>query len=651
MNAAVFPALFAALFLAAGLHSFSQAAPWAVLWGLWSSALLLGVAVPAAAAGRAALFKLRGASPGERTFLGAALGLAGLSYGALALAAPGLLSLGPVIGLVALLAVLGHGHYRALWESLRDELRDVPTGWGLAAAALLGAAWLAAWAPPHQYDSLVYHLPLADGYARTGRLAASPDLLYSHFPQNGEMLFALGLVLGSDVTAQLFGVLATALSALAVWLLCARGQAPRAAGALAVVLYLSHTAVLLLASTTYVEPLVGLWLVAAVYAFHRWWDAPLELASARGWLALSGLFCGVAFGTKYYAGLAPGILALFALLRTAREPRLSASSLALFAGAAVVPAAPWLLKNWLRVGDPVFPFLYDRFALHDVAWTAESARRYFHVLTEYGHASLWGDLLRFPVVLFTRATRFGGGMDVLGDLGWTLPFAAAPLFVVAARRSPWARFLAAYLVCHFLAWFATGVVLRFFTVVAALFACLAGVSLHGLWTERPRLRPALAAALAAFLAGRLLLFAYVHAVFETPSVVLGLESRDEFLSRKLAYYPCARRATEVLGKNDRILLVGEQRSYYLRAERFATSVFQTNLFDTEARAAASPDDLARRLRGLGFTWLLWVPGEAERLKGYGVLDLGPKQPVWDGFIKSLPVAYAAPGCALLRLAP
>ena len=645
--------LYGLAFAALALFAFGQAASPILYWGLWSTLLAALVLAAAAAAGRKALaaLKLREAGEGGLTALGAALGLGALAYAALGLGSLGLLSTGSALALVGVLAVLGHGQYRAAWASLRDELSSLPAA-ALAGAGLLAAALaVVAWAPPHQYDSLVYHLAEAETYARTGRVAPIPGLLYSAFPQNGEMLFTLALLLGSDVTAQLFCAAATLLTAFLVWT-WARREWPAAPSALAVLLYLSQTAVLLLGSTSYVEPLVALWLTAALLCFERWWDAPLEVRAARRWLVLSGVFCGVAFGTKYYAGLAPALLALFLLLRLSREPKAALQHLALFAGAALVPALPWLLKNAVTIGNPVFPFFFGWFPHRGVEWSADTARRYFHVLTEYRSAGLARELAEFPRTLLLKTTRFGGGMDVLGDLGWILPFAAVPLYPLSLRRSALARFLAAYLACHFLGWLATGVVLRFLTVVAPLFALLAAHGLWTLWSGVPASRPFLALGGAAFLATRLFLAGYVQAVFEVPGVLLGQESQAEFLARRLAYYPCARWATESAGKNDKVLVVGEQRAYYLHADHLATSVFEKNLFESEAEAASGPDDLARRLKADGFTMLLYVPSEARRLTDYGgsgLFKFEGRAAAWEGFLSAQKPEFSAAGCWVSRL--
>src|SRR5208282_6742796 len=105
---------------------------------------------------------------------------------------------------------------------------------------------------------------LPQEYARAGRLYAPAGIVYAHFPQNGEMLFTLALQLGSDLLAQMFVWLATALTV--GWLLTF-GRRLTPAAPWAAVLVATHTSVLLMSSTTYVEPLVMLWMTGALLTF------------------------------------------------------------------------------------------------------------------------------------------------------------------------------------------------------------------------------------------------------------------------------------------------------------------------------------------------------------------------------------------------
>src|ERR1035437_7274956 len=177
-------------------------------------------------------------------------------------------------------------------------------------------------------------------------------------------------------------------TALTIGWLLTFGRRITAAAPWAAVLVATHTAVLAMSSTTYVEPLVMLWITGALLAFEA-----SEEGRERGLLLLSALFMGLALGTKYYAGL----LAVLLVLRLAWRVRLK--SAVLFAAVAGAVFAPWLVKNWIFVGNPVFPFLYKVFPATKLGWTADLAAGYFHVLIEYGHTrGFLRDLVSLPIL-------------------------------------------------------------------------------------------------------------------------------------------------------------------------------------------------------------------------------------------------------------
>lgn len=610
---------------------------------------LLATGSGRALAGRLGLTDL---SESQKTLVGATLGLGLLALGTFALGALGLYRPWAASALLALLWVAGYAELKPALESLAPD-RSLLEARPLAAAAIALPLLLALWAclmPPHQYDSLVYHLALPQDYLLAGRLHAPEGLLFAHFPQNGEMLFTLALLAGSDVLAQMYVWLAFALSI--AWLFAlGRREAPLSAVLLACFLTATHSAVLLTASTTYVEPLVMLWITAGALSFERWRQVP----AARGWLVLSAAFIGLALGTKYYAGLGAVALGLRLLWRAAKSQDKPAAlkDLALFTGIVTVLFAPWLVKNWVFVRNPIFPFLYKYFENTGTGWNGDAAAGYFRILTEYGHAEGWFiSLLKLPVLLLRNPLRFGGGMDVLGDLGWTLLLGALPLAVWAGRDNGFRRGLLAFCGLWAAGWFSSGVVLRFLTVLVPLLALVGAAGLVKLHERLGGLgRAVLVGAVGALVAVNLFLALYVHAVFGTPSVLLGLETREEFLSRRLDYYPCAAAARDLPGPSGRILVVGEQRGYYLGRGHLTSSVHAPNLWVRLAEEAASPADLAHRLNEEGFSHVLLVPKESARLgESLGVLSEKGRAN-WDGLESQLTVVAKARGCIAAVLEP
>ena len=602
--------------------------------------LLILSSMAAAGVGRRAISLLaEGLDEEEKTVAGATLGLGCLALSVFFLGAVGLFKPWACSGLLGIFWIIAWPEIGPIIDSIRSGIqRALVSPWlcVLIGLPLIVVLW-ACLVPPHQYDSLVYHLKLPQEYLRVGRLHAPEGLVYSHFPQNGEMLFTLALALGSDLLAQMYVWLATALTI--AWLLTF-GRRVTQAAAWAAVLVATHSAVLLLSSTAYVEPLVMLWTTAAVLTFEA---AANE--EKKGPLLLSAIFAGLALGTKYYAGLTAVILVARLLFR-----RRFAESL-LFSGVVMCLFAPWLAKNWILIGNPVFPFLYKVFPATSIGWTSDLAAGYFQVLTEYGHAhGFFRDLISLPILLFRNPLRFGGGMDVLGDLGWDLTLWLWPFGLWAAWKGRGSRGLAVFSLLYFIGWFSTGVVLRFLTALAPIMALIGVAGADDLWERTSTSMRRLAAASAGLLlASHLFLVFFVHGVFGTPAALLALEDRETFLSKRLDYYPCASYLRTHAEEGSKVLVVGEQRGYYLSVPHRTSTVHAPNQYLIRANEASSPAGLARDLRSDGYTRLLFVPREARRLgQGLGTMT-GRGEINWMGLESLLKIEFSGPACVVASL--
>ncbi|MHB2026289.1 MAG: ArnT family glycosyltransferase [Elusimicrobiota bacterium] len=591
------------------------------------------------------LIGLADISESQKTLIGATLGLGVLSLSFFGLAAGHALKGWTAALVLAGFWILGWTEMRQTIASLssnKNLLEDRPAA-AAAIAALLGLVFWIALIPPHQYDELVYHLALPQTYAAKGALTLVRGLVYSYFPQNAEMLFTLSLLLKSDALAHLFMWLCLALSS---WWIFEMGklETPLSCAIIACLLLLSHTAAMILSSAAYVEPLAMLWTTAAVLCFLRWREVSEADPKARGWLLLSASFVGLALGTKYYAGAAAGILGCALAWRaiTGANGQRSArtSDLAAFTLVAAAFAAPWLIRNALNCGDPVFPFLAGIFPLKHPARMGAAAAGYFQTLAPYALHRGGGQ-------------SFGGGMDVLGTLGWPVIFWFLPAGIWHGRKNRYWRSLAWFLSAYGAIWFCTGMVLRFLTAVLPLLCLLSAVGITETWKRLPsRGRAALAGAVSVLIAVNVFLFLFIElGVFGGSKILLGLQGRNAFLSRRLDYYPCALFASGHFGGNDKILIVGEQRGYYVRPDHLAATIYGANSYILWANRAKSPEDLANIMKDHGFSHILAVPRESRRL-GKSLGELSPVgQNNFSGLSKFLAPVFRAPGCSLLAISP
>jgi hypothetical protein len=599
-----------------------------LIGGLLSSALLLLVVFTASGCGRILLrlFAVQDLSESEKTLIGTTLGVGLLSQAMLLLGLAGGLKTWAVSLLLGLFWVIGFTEMRDIFKSLganRSLLRERPlfsAGVLLVLALLL---WMT-WVPSHLYDSLLYHLALPSEYLRKGRIAPVDHLIFSHFPQNGEMLFTLGLLLGSDTLARMFSWLTTFLS---VWWIFEMGkrEMPIVAVLLGCLLTVTHTAVMLLTPIAYVESHVMLWVTASVLSFLRWrMSSDIEI-SQRGWLALSGVFAGLGIGTEYYAAIVPILLGLYLLFQWLRmRPWSQGGSYVrgsfldgvFFAAGAGIFGAPWLIKNTYFIGNPVFPFFHSIFSHHGILSASEAAATYFNNTASFQNSKSWFllDVLQVPYSVAAGSSRLGVGADVLGGLGWGLLVVSLPAGLFYLRGNRYLRLVLMYCAGHGLIWFGTGVALRYLSALIPLLSLLAAFGLYRVWQSlSSEGRVVLGTGMGLMIALNGGLFLYVHGLFDSGKTLLGHTSRGEYLSKKLDYYACADYAQGHLGENDKILVVGESRGYYIRQPHVTTSVNVSNPFVQWANTSISAQQYRQTLKAEGFRYMLMVPREAQRL--------------------------------------
>ncbi|MCI5130489.1 MAG: phospholipid carrier-dependent glycosyltransferase, partial [Candidatus Electrothrix sp. EH2] len=161
---------------------------------------------------------------------------------------------------------------------------------------------LLACTPPFSRDALIHHLQVPLLYLQHGGIYEIPELKFSYYPMNLDLLYMGALWMGNDILPKyihMFFAFATAL--LLHWHLKKRLSSTYAW--LGVVFFLSIPIIIKLSITVYVDLGLVFFSTAALLFLFRW----LESTRMRD-LLLAGGCCGLAIGTKYN-----GLLVLFLL--------------------------------------------------------------------------------------------------------------------------------------------------------------------------------------------------------------------------------------------------------------------------------------------------------------------------------------------------
>jgi dolichyl-phosphate-mannose-protein mannosyltransferase len=487
-------------------------------------------------------------------------------------------------------------------------------GLGAAAALLLTLAL----APPSDWDSLMYHVLAPSRWLHDGRMSTLGGNEHVAFVGLVHVLYLPLLAIRSlSGPAVLSASLALVLGLAAVSL--ARRLFGRPAAGYTGVLAWGTPTILLVASTPKVDVSLTLFLLLAHDALLTAWQD----RSPRH-LDLAAILLGLALATKYQAGAY--VLALAPLLWMASWKQEGAirpalGTLVRFGGLTFCALAPWMLKNQILYGAPLYPFLaphriepwlipflpigatsiaLDPRVFH-IQQTARAAFNLRDAFLNPGTLSVGGEtgfyflnpiLLLVPLCLFAMR-NFGavalGGPSLLYILA---------LLTVAPKANP------RYLI--------PGIIPLTIVCTAMVIAA----------TERfPRIPKRAVRALVALVCmvptmGTMYLFSSGnHAV----SNALGFISGDEYLATHVSpvvrsHARISAEANRLLEPTDTILMIFESRGLYLNAP----AIEDTQLTNWPSLAAALGP--TRCLEASGITHVLARPSAARYYEKRGVSD-------------------------------
>ena len=224
------------------------------------------------------------------------------------------------------------------------------------------------------WDSIAYHLAVPKIWLHVGHVSSVSYIHHSNFPAAVDGLFLIGLKLGGQVGAKAFVWWFTAFGTLAIYGVLG-DRFGKKAGAISALIFASIPMVIWESGTAYIDVAHGL------FAGFGFYFAALHIESRKREDAiLAGIMLGLAAGSKYTGLQSIGIAGLLMLIMGDRK--LAAQAI----GIAVAVCAPWYFKNWIVVGNPVYPFFYS--VLGGKNWDAPAATMYTEEQKNFGYSGL-----------------------------------------------------------------------------------------------------------------------------------------------------------------------------------------------------------------------------------------------------------------------
>lgn len=463
------------------------------------------------------------------------------------------------------------------------------------------------------YDALVYHLGIPNLYLLEHRIVNVP-VIAANYPFTFQMLYLFGLALHNEMVTKLIHLFAGISVILCLQALAERHNLSKV-GALAGLFFLSIVTVQINIWSSGMDIGLTLFALLSVYAFHNYAETP---DNNRGWLVLTGIFAGLACGSKYQGGFVLIALlgALIALnIKKPKELFISVFTVGIIA---TVVFSPWLIKNWEFTGNPVYPFLAKFFPATDL-----TVEQLAHLRSENNGyiPKTMGQILLLP---WTLTMSHISSLSFQGPLFLALFFFLA--FALIKERPSWAKPLGYFCVIYFVLGLS---ITRLTRYVMPGMAVLAFFLAWGMETVSGS--KALSYVKGIFL----LLFFWLqfqsalgilNRTYVPLDVLTGRESRADYVSYTHSGLnpnpspPIFDDMKRLMGPEDRVFFIGEEKAYRCPVKHLYSGVFKNNHMVTWSNVVNTPTDLFNRFKEAGLTHLYLNVAESYRLAGYGLFD-------------------------------
>ncbi len=441
-------------------------------------------------------------------------------------------------------------------------------------AIVFGALLIEGLRPPPAWDASTYHLTIPRLYLEHGGFRPIPFNVYSNWPLNTELLFALAMGLHDYLLATLVQLLFAALTAATLLRFCRLHGHPHA-GPVAVCLFLANDVVLFEASVAYVDLALAFFFVMALACLL---EANRDPSHRRSALILAGVCCGLMAGVKLiglFGAVCIALLHMWDCWRRKSWRTGVTETVRLVAAPCLVLALPWYAKAAWYTGNPLYPFFFD--VLRGDEWN----RRLGEQFQTWQRSLGMGRTLRDYLLLPTRVILEGGsGYHRFDGRVATAWIALIPLILAGAWRSVVVRRTGAAALVYFVCWALSSQQARFLLPAIAVLSIAAAVTLDDIaraW--RPAALRTTFVLLLGVAAGVHLLAAAGETLTDARRW-LGRYLADSRGTLDAAVPPVFQYVNRELPANARLLLLNVNTGFFCRREYIADSFFEASQVNT-----------------------------------------------------------------------
>lgn len=470
--------------------------------------------------------------------------------------------------------------------------------------------------PPVARDSLTHHLVVPKLYIANGGIYEISEIEFSYYPQLLELLYTIPLYFKNDIIPSyihfFFGLLTSYV------IFCYLKSKTAVINAfIAAFFFLTLPVIVKLSVSAYVDLGLYFFSFASLYFLILWY----RHYRFRDFF-LSGAFCGFAMSCKYN-GIITFFCLIFSLLwLVTKKPILTKNairSLFLFCSISILVFSPWMLKNYIWTGNPVYPLYKDFFnptpeKQIQTSDMKNEKRSHFYYRRVVFKESL-AETLSTPVRIFFQAKdddpKFFDG--VMSPFLFFMPFIAIITEFIRYKKKQepdYERillFLFSWVYILFV-YFQIDMRIRWVGPAIAPLTVLSFIGVYDIWNFRfknIRTSYALKSVLVTVVAFMFFMnFEYMLDLYKKVdplSYLSGLIKRDDYIQKHRPEYSAYQYINKNLPQGAKIygLMLGNRRYYCDRSMITDESILRACVND-----ASSSSDIKQYLFGLGVTHIV-----------------------------------------------
>ncbi len=517
-----------------------------------------------------------------------------------------LVAAGVVYSDIKFLCLRGYEHLHTLRETRCNLLTQFFIGLLLLATCI---TFFASATPPFFFDALTYHLAVPQQYLRHHGFLYIPHHHYSNYPANIGMVFLVGLSFSGGMLAHLMSWMFAPMTAFAVYAFTTTRWG-RSTAVTAALILLFVPGILIASILTSVDNGVMFYSFLSCAALLSWFSS-----RQPHWFVLSGIFCGLAVGSKYTA-LAVTFITLELLIvlhdyvGEKRKFWAVLQKMVLFGLIVLIIFSPWLLKNVFYTGNPLFPFFNSIFEVQEhesLGYSQIVSRRIPGVKNWLERVFSY-----YLAVPWTASMNIRGAAGIAGILF----LLGLPLLFTLQKRDGAIWHLAIASACAFGVW--TVFLPRVLRYVFPIFPLLSLVIAYTLWriSDSRTVKFLIFSGLSVLVVYHFGLFLRETSLLRSMTYLFPHQTEREFLlDHGLNSYPAIEFINTETPLDSKVLFVGEMRGFYCQRDYELQVVRGDEDIWLQQRIlnADTIIDVLQDLRHKKFTHLLFNRPEMQRI--------------------------------------